>query len=155
MNEPASESYIRNVERPAAIVRTALRMILGAGLIVAIILKVYMMVLTDHVCAPEEASLGALIRCAGTVSLIGHALALAAAIEAAFGLFIRSRSSVQETLVLTLAAAIVLALARELEGVADWRSALWLGVLTACLLALRTMWTLADKHMGRGSQPDE
>ncbi|MEL7462419.1 MAG: hypothetical protein AAFN79_00005 [Pseudomonadota bacterium] len=140
MSEEVSDTYSRNVERPTGIVRMVLRMILGAGLIVALILKVYMMVLTDYACVEGETSLGAMIRCAGVLDMLGFTLAVAAGIEVAASLFLRSQEGVQTAIVLALASTVLLALSRDLADVAGWRSALVIGTLVICLLLVRTLW---------------
>ncbi|MEL6792556.1 MAG: hypothetical protein AAFU55_03220 [Pseudomonadota bacterium] len=148
MSEDVSETYRRNVERPTEIVRTALRMILGAGLAVALILKVYMLVLTDLTCVAEETSLGALIRCAGWLDLIGYSLAVAAGVEAAASLFIRSRNEVRDALVLAFGAGAILALARDLGAAAGWRESLSVVSLVLCLLLLRAFWNFSARGSG-------
>ena len=152
MTAPVSDAYRRNVERPAAIVRTALRMILGAGLVVALILKVYMLVLTDYACVAEETSLGALIRCAGALDLIGYSLAVAAGIEVAASLFIRSRPGLRNAITLALAAALALALARDVGGDAGWRASLSVGALVVSLIMIRALWDYRPGGGGASSR---
>ena len=85
-NSPAGK-LVRGARRPARLIRTICQMILGAGLAVALILKVYMVVLTDHVCAADSISLGNTIRCTPTLVLLAYVLAISAGFDLAYRLF--------------------------------------------------------------------
>ena len=116
-------TFLLAIERPALIIKTVLQMILGAGLVVALIVKVYMLVLTDLVCTGDGGSLGEAIRCADTLEITGYVFALAAGIEGA-SLFFRRAFDLIRTLTLAVAGAMFIALSVQMEGVADWRLSL-------------------------------
>ena len=118
-----NDTFLMAIERPALIIKTVLQMILGAGLVVALIVKVYMLVLTDLVCTGDGGSLGEAIRCADTLEITGYVFALAAGIEGA-SLFFRRAFDLIRTLTLAVAGAMFIALSVQMEGVADWRLSL-------------------------------
>ena len=122
MSAPDNTFFLA-IERPALIIKTVLQMILGAGLVVALIVKVYMLVLTDLVCTGDGGSLGEAIRCADTLEITGYVFALAAGIEGA-SLFFRRAFDLIRTLTLAVAGAMFIALSVQMEGVADWRLSL-------------------------------
>lgn len=135
MSEP-SNTFFLAIERPALIIKTVLQMILGAGLVVALIVKVYMLVLTDLVCAGDAISLGNAIRCADTFQLVGYVFALAAGIEAASLFFRRAGADLVQTLLLSVAAAFFITLSVQMDGVADWRLSLAIFTLAVVIAGL-------------------
>ena len=62
---------------------SAMSIILGVALAIALVLKIYMLVLTDYVCEPDGATLGNLIRCTATLDLVATFFAATATINAA------------------------------------------------------------------------
>lgn len=131
MNAP-NDTFLLAVERPALIVKSVLQMILGAGLVIALIIKVYMLVLTDLVCTGEGGSLGEAIRCADTFQIVGYVFALAAGFEGASLFFRRAGADLLQTLMLAVTATLFLALSVQMNGVADWR--LSLAIFTLAVL---------------------
>lgn len=120
----------RIAERPARLILMICQMILGLGLLIALVLKVYMAVLTDHVCTTETGTLGNAIRCMPTLVLMANVLALAAGIELARALFQEGLARIIAPIALALAAAL-LALLAVFPGAAGWREALLLLALVA------------------------
>ncbi len=127
-----NDTFLMAIERPALIVKTVLQMILGAGLVIALIVKVYMLVLTDLVCGGDGASLGEAIRCADTFQITGYVFALAAGFEGASLFFRRAGADMSQTLMLAVTATLFLALSVQMNGVADWR--LSLAIFTLAVL---------------------
>lgn len=76
-------SYETSVERPGMLIVTGLNVILAVALVIAAILKVYMLVLTDLTCAAEGTSLGNLIRCTAMLDLAAGFLAASATLTVA------------------------------------------------------------------------
>lgn len=134
MSAPDNAFFLA-IERPALIIKTVLQMILGAGLVVALIVKVYMLVLTDLVCTGEGGGLGDAIRCADTLQITGYVFALAAGIEAA-SLFFRRSADMIRTIMLAVVAALFIALSVQMNGVADWRLSLAIFTLAVVIAAL-------------------
>jgi len=127
-----NDTFLLAIERPALIVKSVLQMILGAGLVIALIVKVYMLVLTDLVCSGEGGSLGEAIRCADTFQIVGYVFALAAGFEGASLFFRRVGADMLQTLMLAVTATLFLALSVQMNGVADWR--LSLAIFTLAVL---------------------
>ena len=122
-----------HVLRPARIIRTVCQMVLGAGLAIALVLKVYMLVLTDHQCSADAASLGNMIRCHSTLEIMSYALALAAGFELAGLLFERSMERAVRPLLLGLSAAFLLLISGLDAETASWRMAATIAVLSLSL----------------------
>lgn len=119
-------------KRPARLVPMICQMILGLALIIAIILKIYMSVLTDHQCVADSISLGNLLRCEPTLSLMASILAFSAAIELARCLFSEGLDRVAAPVILALGAALLKLLAGFDDGT-GWRDALVLVSLVASI----------------------
>lgn len=130
------EGYRRSVERPAIIIGMALRIVLAVALTIALIVKVYALVLTDYVCVTDEQTLGNLIRCTGVLEMIAGFVAIVAGLEAAIAFVVRSRRSLFTVLSLAVASALLALLSQVLEGADGWRLAIVTGVLALVLLAL-------------------
>lgn len=124
---------VAHVLRPARIICTICQMILGAGLAITLILKVYMMVLTDYQCAADAASLGNAIRCTPSLELAAYALALAAGFELAFLLFENTMEKAMKPLLLGLSSTFLFVLAGLSAEQANWQVALTILALTASL----------------------
>ncbi len=128
-----NDTFLLAIERPALIVKSVLQMILGAGLVIALIVKVYMLVLTDLVCTGEGGSLGEAIRCTDTLQITGYVFALAAGIEGASLFFRRAGADLSQTLMLAVAAALFIALSVQMGGQADWRLSLSIFTLSVVI----------------------
>ena len=129
----ANARYAAQVLRPARIIRTICQMILGAGLAVTLVLKVYMLVLTDYQCAADASSLGNSIRCAGTLTIMSYTLALAAGFELAYLLFEDSTERAVRPLLMGLSAAFLLILSGLSADTANWQLALTIATLSLTL----------------------
>lgn len=133
--------------RPTRIVAAVLRILLAVGFAIAVVLKVYMIILTDHVCADGLATLGNTIRCTSVLTMLGQALALSAALEFALRLLLgRSRRFVVP-LTQAMVAFLVLYLARLETVQPTWESALFLVAAAGLLFGLIWLRTV----LGRGS----
>ncbi len=135
MSAPA-DVFLAAIERPALIVKSVLQMILGAGLVIALIIKVYMLVLTDLVCAGEGGGLGEAIRCTDTFEITGYVFALAAGIEGASLFFRRADADLTRILILAISAALFIALSVQMNGVADWRLSLAIFTLSLVIAGI-------------------
>lgn len=118
--------------RPARLVPMICQMILGLALLIAIILKAYMAVLTDHQCVVDSSSLGNLLRCEPTLGLMATILALSAGIELARCLFSEGMDRVATPVILALGAALLKLIGGFDDGT-GWRDAL---VLLALVVSI-------------------
>ncbi|MYI70277.1 MAG: hypothetical protein F4103_16580 [Boseongicola sp. SB0673_bin_14] len=138
-----SERYELAVERPVTIIATAMNIILGVALAIALILKIYMLVLTDYVCEADGATLGNLIRCTATLDLVAAVLAVAAALNAATVLTVPSIEYFSRALGFAAAAAFVSLMGAYVAGDYDWRMTLASTALFAIVFAAmswRRLW---------------
>lgn len=146
-----NDTFLLAIERPALIVKSVLQMILGAGLVIALIIKVYMLVLTDLVCTGEGGSLGEAIRCTDTFQIVGYIFALAAGFEGASLFFRRAGADMLQTLMLSVTATLFLALSVQMNGVADWR--LSLAIFTLAVLIAGIVFGRARLGMTKEGDP--
>lgn len=131
----SDERYRAHVLRPARIILTVCQMILGAGLAVTLILKVYMLVLTDHQCVADAATIGNGIRCSPTLEIMAYGLALSAGFELAYLLFEGGMDRAVRPLVLGLGSGFLLLVSGLAPGAADWQAALTLTAVSASFFA--------------------
>ncbi len=132
---PAARLY-RFAERPSYLIKVICQMILGAGIAVALIAKVYMFVLTDHQCVADSLSLGNKIRCANTLAIMAYALALSAGFELAYRMFSDGLHSAIDPLIAGISAALLLLTASLTIDKASWQIAILLTSLTLTVVAL-------------------
>lgn len=150
-------SLHRAFERPAQVVATVARMLLGLGLAVALALKVYMAIFTDHVCLADAGTLGNAIRCTPSLAMVAQALMLASGFGAASVLF----SARPHELAPPLLIAVIAVLLQLLSGLAGspspWQTAILmtalLAVLAGVFLAMRLPWRLPDAAPQRAPRP--
>ena len=133
MTGPVQGGIAAHVLRPARIIRSVCQMVLGAGLAIALVLKVYMLVLTDYQCSADAATLGNMIRCHSTLEIMSHALALAAGFELAFLLFESSMECAVRPLLLGLSAAFLLVISGLDADASTWSIAATVAALSLSL----------------------
>ncbi len=139
MSEEATnpaDRLLRLFERPGRVVATVLRIILALGIAVALILKVYMIVLTDHICAPDGTSLGNTIRCTPALALLGYGLALSAIIDFAYRLLLDTRRRFLPPFTQGVLSFLALYFAEIDPSAAGWQQALFLLASGALLISL-------------------
>lgn len=125
--------FVAHVLRPARIISSICQMIIGAGLAVALILKVYMMVLTDYQCVADTVTLGNAIRCTSSLEMGAYALALAAGFELARLLFEDTMEKAMKPLLLGLSSTFLFLLSGMSTENANWQIALTIVALTVSL----------------------
>ena len=142
-NHLLSAGYERTVERPAIIVATAMNVILGLALAIALILKIYMLVLTDHVCTADGTTLGNIIRCTTTLEMIAAFFAATAMINAAVILLVPRIEFFSRTLGFAAAAAFISLMSAFTGGDYNWQLTLAstaLFAITFSALSWRRIW---------------
>ncbi len=144
----------RFTARPSYLIKIICQMLLGIGVAVALITKVYMLVLTDYQCQPDLNSLGNKIRCGNTLYIMAHGLALSAGFELAYRLFNVSIYSAIDPLIIGVCSAFLLTIAAMDIDTATWQIAavivsitFSLGVLLYCKERFSPS---ADSHQARG-----
>lgn len=138
-----SERYELAVERPVTIIATAMSIVLGVALAIALVLKIYMLVLTDYVCEADGATLGNLIRCTAILDLVAAFFAAAATINAATILIVPRIEHFSRTLGFAAAAAFVSLMGSYAAGDYDWRMTLASTALFAIVfsaMSWRRLW---------------
>jgi hypothetical protein len=128
-----AQSLIRAFERPAYTVMMVCQMLLGLGLAVALILKVYMLIFSDQVCTADSNTLGNLIRCTGTLELVAHLLILVAGFRIAALMFSATPYLLLEPLLLALTGVLLLFLSDLKIAGATWFLSLILLVIFSAM----------------------
>ena len=147
------------LERAARIVALVMRMVVGLGLAVALVVKTYMLVLTDLTCDPAGTSLGNTIRCAPILDVVAASVLLITGLGLAAALISPNRIRLQETLTMGLCGVVIGFLSDVTLTEATWQTALVLMALFFPLLVLMVI--RADWRVGvirsaktRNSTPD-
>ena len=155
-NHQRTERYQLAVERPVTIIATAMSIILGVALAIALVLKIYMLVLTDYVCEADGATLGNLIRCTATLELVAAFFAVAATINAATILIVPRIEFFSRTLGFAAAAAFVSLMGAYVAGHYDWRMTLASTALFAVVflaMSWRRLWNSAPLSIASKAPP--
>lgn len=137
------------LERPVLVLAFVARMLVGLGLAIALILQVYMLLLTDYRCEADTTSLGNIIRCADPINLIASAIILLAGIGLASALFTTRRLALIETIMMILCAVVLRFLADLDMASASWEVASVILSLFGSMLGL--LWF---RHFLGGSVED-
>jgi len=131
-----AERLHRFAMRPAYLIKVICQMLLGLGIAITLIAKVYMYVLTDHQCLADAINLGNRIRCGNTLAIMAYGLALSAGFELAYRLFSDGIHAAIDPLILGVSSAFLLIVSSlELEN-ASWQVAMLLTSLTLTVAAL-------------------
>ncbi len=136
MSDLGSEGDARfaaHVLRPARIIRWVCQMIIGVGLTVALILKIYMLVLTDYQCTADGTTIGNAIRCTSALELTAYTLALVAAFDLAYLLFEDTMERAVRPLLMGLSATLLFILSGLTVETANWQIAMTIVALAAAL----------------------
>lgn len=137
---PADNSHaadlFRFLHRPAYLVKVICQMIIGLGIAVTLIAKVYMLVLTDYQCMADTNSLGNRIRCGNTLAIMAYALALYAGFELAFRMFREGVQGAIDPLIIGVCSVFLLLISMLNLESASWQIAMLLTSLTVTIAAL-------------------
>lgn len=134
-NSPAVNLY-RFAARPAYLIKVICQMLTGLGIAIALIVKVYMFVLTDYQCVADENTLGNRIRCGDTLAIMAYGLALSAGFEMAFRMFREGIAGAIDPLIVGVCSAFLLIISSLSLDNASWQVAMLLASLTLSVAAL-------------------
>lgn len=134
--ENPGEGFAAAFRRPSQVVLIVCQMLLGLALTIALIVKFYMLILSDQVCLPDAATLGNMIRCSNVAMMLGQFVLAVAGFRLAALLFDPGLRDLPHMLLLAVSGAFLLVLAGLPGQGADWRSALLLLALTVALGAV-------------------
>jgi len=132
---PAARLY-RFAVRPAYLVKVICQMVLGLGLALAFIAKIYMFVLTDHQCLADTHTLGNSIRCTNTLAIMAYTLALSAGFELAYRMFSDGIQGAIDPLIVGVSSAFLLIVSSLPSENVNWQIAMLLTSLTLTVGAL-------------------
>lgn len=158
-NSPAANLY-RFLARPAYLIKVICQMLLGLGMAITLIAKVYMLVLTDYQCLADTVTLGNRIRCGNTLAIMAYGLAFYAGFELAFRMFRDGIHGVIDPLIIGVCSAFLLILSMLNLDNANWQVAMLLTSLTLTVVALLffryqiTVMESGKESAGSISKPD-
>lgn len=139
MNEseltPVARLY-RFAARPVYLVKVICQMLIGIGLAIALIVKIYMFILTDLQCMSDTISLGNKIRCTDTLAIMAYGLALSAGFELAYRMFGEGIHGAIDPLIVGVSSAFLFMVSSLTLEKVDWQVALLLTSLTLTIGAL-------------------
>lgn len=139
MNDPSlspAHRLYRFFARPAYLVKVICQMLLGLGIAIALIAKVYMFVLTDHQCVADTNTLGNSIRCTGPLAIMAYGLALSAGFELAYRMFSDGLHGAIDPLIVGVSSAFLLLVSSLSLDNVNWQVAMLLTSLTLTVAAL-------------------
>ncbi|MCR8725746.1 hypothetical protein [Frigidibacter sp. ROC022] len=143
----------RAFEGPAQVVAVVGRMLLGLGLAVTLVLKVYMGVFTDLVCTADTVTLGNTIRCTPTLELVARVLMFVAGLEVAALLFSDRPHRLGAALLLGVVAVLLQVLAGLTSADSLWQTALILAALLVLLAGVFLALRLPERERPRAEPP--
>jgi len=136
-----AQILVTALERPAFTLMIVCQMLIGLGLAIALVLKVYMLIFTDQVCLADGNTLGNMIRCAQTVELLAQFLITIAGFRFASLMFTMEPFQLLEPLLLTLTGILLLFLSDLSLATATWYVSLIMlvlfGAISSVFVALR------------------
>ena len=136
-----AQSLTTALERPAFTLMIVCQMLIGLGLAIALILKVYMLVFTNQVCLADGTTLGNMIRCAQTLELLAQFLIMVAGFRFAALMFTMTPFQLLEPLLLALTGVLLLFLSNLSIAAATWYFSLIVlvlfGSMSSIFVALR------------------
>lgn len=137
----APKTLIHALERPAVTLVTICQMLLGLGLAITLILKIYMLVFTDQACIADGTTLADIIRCTSTLSLLSSFLIMLAGFRFAALMFTEAPHLLLQPLLLALTGVLFQYLAGLNDAAAAWYFFLVVlvlfGAMSAVFAALR------------------
>jgi hypothetical protein len=155
-NQHPAAILVKALERPAFTLMIVCQMLVGLGLAVALVLKVYMLVFTDQVCAADGTTLGNMIRCTQTLELLAQFLIMIAGFRFAALMFTMTPFQLLQPLLLALAGVLLLFLSDLTVAQTTWYASLIMlvlfGAMSSVFAALR-VWGVSDIPPKTGAQP--
>lgn len=144
-------TFFRAFQRPAWVVMMVAQMILGLALAITLILKIYMLVFSAHLCTTDGETLGNIIRCSDTLEIIAHfVLAMAGFRFAAFMFQDRPRQLLG-ALMIGIAGVFLLFLSDVSVAAASWPVAAVIVVLFMSIFGIIAAQTVL-KRLGQGKK---
>lgn len=142
-----AQILITALERPAFTLMIVCQMLIGLGLSIALVLKVYMLVFTNQVCLADGTTLGNMIRCAQTLELLAQFLIMVAGFRFAALMFTNAPFLLLEPLLLALTGVFLLFLSDLSIAASTWYFSLIMlvlfGAMSSVFVALR-VWGTSD-----------
>ena len=144
------------LERPAFTLMIVCQMLIGLGLAIALVLKVYMLVFTNQTCLADGTTLGNMIRCVQTLELLAQFLIMVAGFRFAALMFTKTPFQLLEPLLLALTGVFLLFLSDLSLAVSTWYLSLIMlvlfGAMSSVFIALR-LWGALDPAHESGTDP--
>lgn len=151
-----AQILITALERPAFTLMIVCQMLIGLGLAIALVLKVYMLVFTNQTCLADGTTLGNMIRCTQTLELLAQFLIMVAGFRFAALMFTMAPFRLLEPLLLALTGVLLLFLSDLSLAAATWYFSLIMlvlfGAMSSVFVALR-VWGTFDPMQETSADP--
>lgn len=155
-NQHPAAILVKALERPAFTLMIVCQMLVGLGLAIALVLKVYMLIFTDQVCAADGTTLGNMIRCTQTLELLAQFLIMVAGFRFAALMFTMSPFQLLQPLLLALVGVLLLFLSDLTVAQTTWYASLIMlvlfGAMSSVFVALR-LWGASDVPLNTDASP--
>lgn len=135
-------AFFRAFQRPAWVVMMVAQMILGLALAITLILKIYMLVFSPHVCTADGETLGNIIRCTDTLRIVAHFVLAMAGFRIAAFMFQDRPRQILGALMIGIAGVFLLFLSDVTVATASWPVAAVIVVLFVSILGIVGVQTL-------------
>lgn len=144
-------AFFRAFQRPAWVVMMVAQMVLGLALAITLIVKIYMLVFSPHICTADGETLGNIIRCTKTLEIIAHFVLAMAGFRFAGGMFLDRPRMLLGPLMTGIAGVLLLFLSGLSMAEASWPVAAVIVVLFAAISVIVMGQTLLSRLHGRGA----
>lgn len=129
--------------RPSWVIAMVCQMLLGTALTTTLVVKFYMLVFTDAVCAPDHGTLSSLIQCTATLEIAANFVLAVAGFRLAALMFLESWRSIPGVMIIA-SSGILLRFLSGLEAeTANWQHA----VVTLSLIAVPSVTYLVRHYL--------
>lgn len=145
-------TFFRAFQRPAWVVMMVAQMILGLSLAITLVLKMYMLVFSPHVCAADSETLGNIIRCTNIVEITAHFVLAMAGFRFASVMFMDRPRLLLGPLMTGIAGVLLLFLSELSLAAASWPIAAVIVVLFAAIAVIVMGQTVLSRLQGRGAE---
>lgn len=132
------------LNRSALLVAVVFRMLIGLGLALALVVKMYMLILTDFSCQTELMNLGNSILCTSVLDMIATSIFLVTGLGFAVGLISTHAVRLSETLLMGMCGVVIAFIAELSVESASWETAIVIFSLFVpiSVLIILSRWTI-------------
>ncbi|MEP4625640.1 MAG: hypothetical protein ABJP90_01550 [Paracoccaceae bacterium] len=135
-NTDPSAAFVAAFRKPSWVVVMVCQLLLGLALLITLVVKLYMLVLSEHGCTADGETLGNMIRCISTTELLANFIITLAGFRLVNLLFDPAIGQVLNVIFLALCGALLQFLSRLDAITPNWQAAMMLLSFVASLSVL-------------------